>query len=101
MSDEIKLNEAGAADASAKMSTQQQHLQAANESLAKAADALASAGQGATADAADNAMAMLGMMGRILFDTSGAHLSMFDAAAVALSEADEIAASSMWGGDGV
>ena len=96
MSDEIKLNEAGAADASAKMSTQQQHLQAANESLAKAADALASAGQGATADAADN-----GMMGRILFDTSGAHLSAFDAAAVALSEADEIAASSMWGGDGV
>lgn len=62
---------------------------------------MASAGQGATADAADNAMAMLGMMGRILFDTSGAHLSVFDAAAVALSEADEIAASSMWGGDGV
>ena len=101
MSEEIKLDESGAADASAKMSTQQQHLQAANESLAKAAEALASAGQGATADAADNTMAMLGVMGRLLFDTSGAHLSMFDAAAVALGVADEIAASSMWGGDGV
>ena len=101
MSEEIKLDESGAADASAKMSTQQQHLQAANESLAKAAEALASAGQGATADAADNTMAMLEVMGRLLFDTSGTHLSMFDAAAVALSEADEIAASSMWGGDGV
>lgn len=100
MNEEIRLNEAGAADASAKMSTQEQHLRTANESLGKAVEALSSAGKGATADAAANMLTTLGVMGQMLFESSGTHVSMFNAAVSAIVEADLMAAS-MGGGFGV
>lgn len=101
MSKEIKLNKEGASDAASKMGEQKEHLQRASDTLVKAAEALAKAGQGAAADAAAEALGTLCLSTSFLFDTSGVHASFLGSAVSSVTEADARMASAMMGGPDV